>query len=670
MKNIFIIFILLFSIKLQAVSVDTIILKSKITEVTLFTNGAQVTRIATGKISKDKHLLVFEKLPRELEPQSIQVKNIDNCTILSVKHYLSNNIEQNTKNAQKAIQDKIDKQEFRIKEINAKLSVYASEQKLLLDNSIIARKNEGSAISEIKEAADYYRLRLTEIKQDELMLEKEYDEIKIKIQELYVQMNEIMVNSSTTYSKIYVAIESEKESTVEISLSYFINSAGWQPLYDFRVDDISKPLIIDYNANIYQSSGEDWNNVNIKLSNSNPTLSGEKPELGVWYIERNDKIERKSIRGNYAAIRGRIVDKENRDPLPFVNVTIEKNGIQFGGGVTDADGNYVIKPIEPGTYDIKATFLGYKPVQIKSIPLLSGVIQFQNIEMESSAQEIESVTITKYSVPLIDRDRTSSGSTVSADEIMKMPSRNASSIATNVGGVFSQDGEVSSIRGQRSYGESNYEINNIIANTTRNNVTNLEYSIEIPYSIPSDGADYTLKIKEVKSPVNYIYYSVPKLDNEVFLTAELKDWTQLNLLSGKSSIYFQGTFTGESYIDASQTSDTLHISLGRDNNILVKREGKKNSEKKFIGNNIKEIVGWDYTVKNNRNVPVKVFVEDQYPITERKSIEIELLESSGAKVDTKTGKLIWELLLSPDEKKTFTLSYSVKYPRYQVYTAN
>ena len=103
---------------------------------------------------------------------------------------------------------------------------------------------------------------------------------------------------------------------------------------------------------------------------------------------------------------------------------------------------------------------------------------------------------------------------------------------------------------------------------------------------------------------------------------------------------------------------------------MVKREGKKTSEKKFIGNNIKEIVGWDYTVKNNCNVPVKVFVEDQYPITERKSIEIELLESSGAKVDTKTGKLIWELLLSPDEKKTFTLSYSVKYPRYQVYTAN
>jgi hypothetical protein len=704
MKVLIIISVLLSALSLHAVSVDTINVKSKITDVTVFTEGAQVTRQASEKFIKGKHILIFEKLPQELVPQSIQVNNIDNCKILSVKHFLSNSSEKVNKAAEKVIQDKIDKQDFRIKEINAKLGVFAIEQKLLLDNSYLARKNEGSAISEIKEAADYYRLRLTEIKNEELLLSEEYDSIKKKMQELYIQMNELLVNKTTTYSKIYIAVECEKELPAEITFSYFVNSAGWESVYDFRVDDISKPLNIVYNANIYQSSGEDWNNVNVKLSTTNPTLTGEKPELNTWYVERrsvyeSNQKESRQLKDGVSAIRGKVIDNDNGDPLPFVNVIIEKDGVQIGGSVTDLDGNFLIKPITPGTYNLNATFVGYNKANITGIPLRAGLMEFIDVKLQSNSNKLEAVTITKYNVPLIEKDRTFSGATVTSEEIMKMPNRNSTGISTSVGGVFSRDGEVGYLRGQRSDGnltymdgvrvrgsgnynnynyrssgktkvENDFQVKDIIANTLRTNITNLEYTIEIPYSIPSDGADYSIKIKEVKTPVQYIYYAVPKLDNEVFLTAEVLDWNQLNLLSGKSSIYFQGTYTGESYIDASQTNDTLHISLGRDNNILVLRESNKTKEKRLIGNSIKETVGWDYTIKNNRNVPVKVVVEDQYPITERKSIEIELTESANAKVDPKTGKLVWEIELNPGEKKTFTCIYTVKYPRYEGVSTN
>ena len=151
-------------------------------------------------------------------------------------------------------------------------------------------------------------------------------------------------------------------------------------------------------------------------------------------------------------------------------------------------------------------------------------------------------------------------------------------------------------------------------------VTNLEYIIDLPYSIPSDGEDYSIKIKDVSLPVSYVYYTIPKLDNDVFLTAEIRDRTQLNLLSGKSGIYYQGTFTGESAIDADQASDTLSVSLGRDNNILVNREGNKALfDKRVLGNYIREVIGWNITVKNNKNTKVKITVEDQFPISERKS---------------------------------------------------
>lgn len=156
------------------------------------------------------------------------------------------------------------------------------------------------------------------------------------------------------------------------------------------------------------------------------------------------------------ALQGKVIDKATKEPIPFTNIVIENKGTQAGGTASDFDGKYTIKPITPGTYDVKASFLGYKPVQITGIPIRSGTIEYLNIELESTAVQVEGVTITKYVVPLIDKDKTVSGKTVTSEEISKMPSRNAESVATSVGGVFSRDGEVGSVRGQRTDGNVTY----------------------------------------------------------------------------------------------------------------------------------------------------------------------------------------------------------------------
>lgn len=61
-------------------------------------------------------------------------------------------------------------------------------------------------------------------------------------------------------------------------------------------------------------------------------------------------------------LKGKITDKETKEPIPFANIIVEQGGKQYGGGTSDFDGNYTIKPIPPGRYDVKATYVGYKPV--------------------------------------------------------------------------------------------------------------------------------------------------------------------------------------------------------------------------------------------------------------------------------------------------------------------
>lgn len=149
-------------------------------------------------------------------------------------------------------------------------------------------------------------------------------------------------------------------------------------------------------------------------------------------------------------LKGVLLDKDSKEPVPFANIVLENGGTQVGGTSTDFDGKYTIKPIPPGTYVLKASSVGFKAVQINGVIIKDGTIEFLDVEMSSGALNLEEVEIIAYEVPLISKDQTTSGATVTKEEIAKMPNRNASSIATTVGGVFSSDGERGSVRGARS----------------------------------------------------------------------------------------------------------------------------------------------------------------------------------------------------------------------------
>ncbi|PKP45974.1 MAG: hypothetical protein CVT94_16190 [Bacteroidetes bacterium HGW-Bacteroidetes-11] len=624
-------------------SVDTLKPQSVITDATVFFSGAQITRNAKIRLKPGKHLILIDKLPFEINQQSIQVSGIKESKILSVKHLTVIPSSTIKDKKEKDIEAGIKTIEDRIKNLKSKISVYDIEEKILLENSNLSSTETTKTVAEIRMAADFYRERFNEIRQDKLRLAVELENAGNTIKEQYIALNKIFAEKQRAYSQILVLAESEKEVGTEIVISYYIPSAGWEPFYDFRVDDVNKPLSIVYNANVYQSSGEDWKNVKIRLSTSNPSLSGEVPALDPWYLGRPQQMKKPNESGNMSGeIKGKVIDKDTKEPIPFVTVVAEINGKQAGGTTSDFDGNYTLKPLAAGYYNMKLSFVGYQPMLMSGVNIRPNQTTFHNFEMKSTMVDIEAIQITDYKVPLVDRERKSMGATFSVEDI-----------ATTVGGV--------SIPQKKRVITTDY-----ISNTLRTEVANLEYVIEIPYSIPSDGQDYTLRIKESGVPAEYVHHAIPKLGNDVFLMAELTDWSSLNLLSGKSGIYYQGTYVGESYIDAEESSDTLRISLGRDKSVTISREGDKEKfDKKTFGNNIREVSGWKITVRNNKNSVVRLIVEDQYPVSERKSIQVEQLGAPDAKVESTTGRLTWKFELQPGEKKELNFSYSVKYPKYE-----
>ncbi|CAN5409712.1 DUF4139 domain-containing protein [soil metagenome] len=193
---------------------------------------------------------------------------------------------------------------------------------------------------------------------------------------------------------------------------------------------------------------------------------------------------------------------------------------------------------------------------------------------------------------------------------------------------------------------------------------NVTFDIDLPYDVPTNGKAQTAVLKEEEVKANYKFYGVPKLDKDVFLLAEIADWEKLNLLPGEANIIFEGTYIGKSFIDPSSTQDTLNITMGRDKRVVIKKEKLVDySSIKFLGSNKKQTFTYEITVKNNKKEDINILVKDQYPISQDKDIDVELLERSEATNNEETGVLTWKLKLAPGEVKKLRVSYSVRYPK-------
>ena len=104
--------------------------------------------------------------------------------------------------------------------------------------------------------------------------------------------------------------------------------------------------------------------------------------------------------------------------------------------------------------------------------------------------------------------------------------------------------------------------------------------------------------------------------------------------------------------------------MGRDKKVSIKREKVVDkSGTKFLSSKKEQTFTFDITVRNNKKEMVNMLLKDQYPLSTDKEIEVELLESNGAKENKETGILTWDLKLNPNETKKIRISYKVKYPK-------
>jgi uncharacterized protein (TIGR02231 family) len=193
---------------------------------------------------------------------------------------------------------------------------------------------------------------------------------------------------------------------------------------------------------------------------------------------------------------------------------------------------------------------------------------------------------------------------------------------------------------------------------------NLIYELNYNQTIISQQKEQYVILDKKEVEATYKYHTVPKLNNNVYLLALIKNWESLNLISGEANIYFEDNFVGKTNINSNYTNDEFPISLGIDERIVVKRlKLADKSETKFLNSYRREIQTYEIIIRNSKKEALEIEILDQTPIAENEKITVKNLEIGDGNYNEKTGAILWTRNINAGTTEKITLSYEVKYPK-------
>ncbi len=283
MKRIFLLFFLFLSIISYSQTVKTIS-NTDIKEVKVYLTGAQIVREIKTSVDAGTMQLSIEGLSEHINAGSITVTGTGDATLLSVVSQLDY-LNSTKKSPQlKMLQDSLDELNHSLVKINDLSSIFNGEIDMLNANKSIGGANVGVDKDNLKEIADFYRERMIELKIKLLDNKTELKKIGEHIKKVSQQISTLSAQENKPTSTILVTLDSKQKTNLSLEVSYIVSNAGWTPLYDVRAVDVNSNVQLGYKANVFQSTGEEWKNVKLKLSTGNPTQNGVKPTLVPWYL--------------------------------------------------------------------------------------------------------------------------------------------------------------------------------------------------------------------------------------------------------------------------------------------------------------------------------------------------------------------------------------------------
>ena len=511
---------------------------AKLTDASVYLRGATLTHTASVQLKSGAQTVVVNGLSPEIEIASLKV-TVSGNNILSSAEFSNDYVTVKSESAKiQQLRDSLKLHQKKWQEINNSLSVNNKLLKILSDGITNNTQQKDKIISstELSDNMDLYKAKAPALMKQQNELKEQQEAINQHISRLQKQIKQDESRERQHSGVVTLAVSAPVAAKADITITYYTAKASWTPCYDIQVPAVGKPVSLMVKAQVRQTTGLDWNQVKLNISNAHPNQSNQAPLFSAWFLRLQN----------------------------------------------------------PGSSNIR-----------KSAAYSNTLVSYKTAEAE--AEEDASDEIQEVKAPK------------SMDDLVEL-----------------QENDIEA-----------------------------SYAIALPYNIPGNGKAQLIDLKTHTLKADYYYYAAPKLASETYLMVTLSDWEQYRLLPGEANVVFNGTHTGKTRLNTG-TTEPLTLTLATEPRIVVKREKRTDfSSTKTLGGSTTATRSHLITVKSNMNHPVSLRLKEQYPLSTDKEMEVKLTENSpeAGTNNSDLGVLTWDFELKAGESRTFTVTYTVKYPK-------
>lgn len=594
--------------------------KMPVKKATIYFSGAELTHTAQVTLAQGENEIVLEGLTPNIDINSLKI-NATNSVVIASSEFTNDYLtEKKSTDLVKRLQDSVELTGTAINQRNTNIKINLASLDLLkkaIDSNLSGTVDGAQptvkktlSVTELTQQLDFYNAKAQALEKAIAADKRQNEELNKTLSRLQSQLNQEQSKRGVYNGVLKLNLVASYATPSTITVSYFTQTAKWTPFYDMIINDVAKPVQLKGKARVSQTTGIDWSKVNITLSTAVPARTKDAPVFSAWFIDYLENII--ALQKQQSSLQNSI----SYDKKAFA-VDEALQGKAAGVQVRGNSGT-------PGSgMDIGVRGRGTSG---DALPLyvVDGVPVGN--EWNGDPMSVKDITILK------DASETAVYGARGANGVVVITTKSMEDFITA-------------------------EEKNI----------SMEFAISLPYTIPGNGKEQILDLKNYELPAEYKYYAAPKLDENVFLIADFKDWEKLNILPGMVNITYDGTFVGQTYLNTLQTNKVLSVTLGTDKRVSVKREKLTDfSQVRTLGSNTNVTLGYKITVKNNQNKPITMTLKEPYPISKQGDIRVTLLDASTTAPTFKneeTGVLTWDFDLAVGESKEFRIAYEVRYPK-------
>ena len=299
-----------------AQSINSQPVSSKIESVTAFRTRAQITRLAKANLKTGKNEIVFTGLSPKLIENSFQLAAKSNkVTIFSVQPTITSRRNPKAWKVSEKVRDSLQEARTNKKILEDRVEILRNEEAMLVSNQNISSQTRPLTPTELAAMADFVSKRITTIRRELREIGQSQEENNSLIsrlqRDLSRMLNKSYSNDDLTVDvpsgEVIVSLEAKSDVSVDFVLQYLVTNVYWNPVYDFRAEEVGKPMQIAYRAHVSQTAGIDWKDINLTLSTADPTQSTETPDFYAQHL----KIYQPIMAGYAAGVQSSRKQKES-----------------------------------------------------------------------------------------------------------------------------------------------------------------------------------------------------------------------------------------------------------------------------------------------------------------------------------------------------------------------